>query len=1388
MKTQLKTNFFTKPGRAGLITAVLLPTVSQAQTRAMIIPVEMSMTAYLIIGFLLVLSLLQFFLYQRRFVVTKRELDDVTLELGNTRNRLTETANHLDTERKAHQATTDRYTRILFEAKTGMFQMDLSGKCIYINQALQEMSGLYPKKALKEGIESAVHPEDKKAFMEAWDAFTAKDSAEFEHRFRFRTSKDRITHVICKAHKVRNAHKDVESYICWASDITQMHEEVLKKEAETGRFEHFVSETVEGFYRLEPDAPIPLGSKPEKISEKILKHMELSDCNDTFAAMYGAKPAELLGQSIGDLKDGCGPFKGTEQVRRFVDQNFQAIDVESIRQDPSGSRMNLMNNAVGIVEDNCLIGIWGYQRNISRQKRGQAELSNQVNFMRRILNTLPADVHVKDTRCRYLYASKKLADRTGIAQEEWLGKTIFEILPGTPREHDQLAIEAMKSGRLQRCERHYEVKGRKGWMENLQIPLVSTEGLVEGVVSLSLDITDRKKHVEEALRQKADLESHLAHTRNELAGSRDRNAQAAAQLAEVREKFQSLDAERRNEEARYQNQLAEQNRTMENLRRNEQGLLARQKQLEEQLAKRLNDLDAETDKRLKWEELLGIKEDELRRLEENLARIQEHYAQETTRRENAERTLSTLQESFSKARDKIAELEENRECELEQLHAKHTAALDAETSGRKKAEKKLERTQEFLESTQEQVKRLTEEHARELEDEVAERKATAEKLLTSMEELDAIRQNFSQRLDDETQAIKRELAQKQIREKALRQNEKDLEKRIKDLETTLRQKSEAYAEQIQAREGVEVEKHQIEQKMQQLTQRQQELVNRETQKLNLTIAEIRLEEVKHRKRASELEEAKEKLEEQLRVRENFLEKARQDQAKLEAELQQAQTRLKQLSGDQSKMIAAETADLQRKLEAMEKAGQDLKLKIDGLRVEKSEVEKNLETRNEELSKAAREYRKVVDAYKDVQGRLQTLSENQEALVAEKTGELKVEIKKLQRSEQMLRNRDEELQSRIKGHQDELSKLNATLQDETDHRYQAEKKLRELEVTLRSSMENADEQLKQQTRDLEHQVKQARQQENTLSTELKLAEATVKNRDEALSKLKEERKAVEQQLKETEKQLARAEREHQADLKKSMAESQELCRKNSTLVDELNGMIQDTLNPIVKTTLQLEKSSNLSREQKRQLFDANEHCRILIDAMNYRTDLTLLNAGKDTLSEQECDLHVVMTDIDQLFTQRAELNELFFAVSFAQYQAANNVPKRVVADEDKLRKTLSILLGYALYKTKKGRIGLHATREASDSESMSISFELAYTPGPGGDDLLSGIFNSEVEAVIDLKHGLTLARRYIKLLGGRTAIEFRDAGVTAVTLSLPFKRTDSEILMPKGDDNSKAGAA
>ncbi|RKX45940.1 MAG: hypothetical protein DRP64_04000, partial [Verrucomicrobia bacterium] len=151
------------------------------------------------------------------------------------------------------------------------------------------------------------------------------------------------------------------------------------------------------------------------------------------------------------------------------------------------------------------------------------------------------------------------------------------------------------------------------------------------------------------------------------------------------------------------------------------------------------------------------------------------------------------------------------------------------------------------------------------------------------------------------------------------------------------------------------------------------------------------------------------------------------------------------------------------------------------------------------------------------------------------------------------------------------------------------------------------------------------------------------------------------------------------------------------------------------------------------------------------------------------------------------------VSYAQYQSANNLPKLVETDEQKVRKVLGILLGYALAHTEKGRLGLHASSKSSEGDEITVAFELAYTGSANQDELLSKAFDpsnpdSDTNAE-DMQYGLSLARRYVHMMGGEIALEYRKGDVTALTIDLPFKKVASEIVMPSKDiDEPKVGAA
>jgi PAS domain S-box-containing protein len=994
-------------------------------------------TTHFVLGGLLLFTMLLLVIFLRRFTTVSRELRDVGTELDTTRQRLTDTSLRLEKTQTSLTETSKRHESILSEANVGIFKMDIDGTCIDLNKALQDMSGLYPKKALKEGLESAIHPEDQPKFKDAWEAFTEHNKP-FSLRFRFRRAKSKEIHVHCAASKVLNRRKETEYYIGWITDITRFHEDELKTKAITSRYEYFMDETVESYYQLTPEEPIPLDAASLKMARSIMDNMKLAACNDTFAAMYGSTPEELTGKALNELQAGCGPLKNLETIKEFIENGYRAIDLESIRQDPSGNRLNLLNNTVGLIEDNKLVGIWGAQRNTSQQKREKTELTNQVQFMQRILDSLPADIYVKDTRCRYLYASQKLAERTGIPQEDWIGKTIFEVMPATPREHDKSAIEVMKNSQMTRIECPFELHGKPGWMETILSPLVSDEELVEGVVGLSVDMSTRKKREEQVSQRCTQLDQQLQNRTTELQQSQCEHGQTATALSEAIQNLKVAEAEHAAREHKMQSQLEDHKRSAEILRSNETHLLARQKELETQLGQRLSELDTETQKRIKWEELLVIKENALCEIEKQSSALGMQLKEETTLREQVEADLASSQVAQEEYRQKLESLVTVHKKEVSSLNTTNKEELKAEQQLRESAEKQRKKVEALLLQTQEQIKQKTEQHAEELKHEVAERKAATENLIQSMDELDKLKQQFSIRIEEETSSIKQELAKKQIHEKALRQQEKELESRIKELEKNLQLKVKAHAQEIQAREEETLHKQQAEQQVEQLKQQQASAIAREKQKIDLSIAEIRLDEVKLRKQIDDLEQEKLRLGERLDSRNAELAAITKKQRGMEVELAEARDKLSKLTLNHEKVLTQKTGKLENQLSKLEQTELGLRQKSEQQQKQMADLQKTILKLQKEMETETRDRTQIEEQIRQLEEDLET-SKNKTRVLSEQHQE------EIQEQEEQNRNNESVLKQEIESLLGIITEREEELVDIRQQRETAEERTKEIEI-------------------------------------------------------------------------------------------------------------------------------------------------------------------------------------------------------------------------------------------------------------------------------------------------------------------------------------------------------
>ena len=114
----------------------------------------------------------------------------------------------------------------------GMFLADASGACVQSNSAFERITGLPEGAVLGNGWQSALHPEDQKRVVAAWNAFTTSE-APFEsvHRFVHRSGK--VAWSSMRSASMRDGERLI-GFACTIEDISDRHEaeDALRKSEE----------------------------------------------------------------------------------------------------------------------------------------------------------------------------------------------------------------------------------------------------------------------------------------------------------------------------------------------------------------------------------------------------------------------------------------------------------------------------------------------------------------------------------------------------------------------------------------------------------------------------------------------------------------------------------------------------------------------------------------------------------------------------------------------------------------------------------------------------------------------------------------------------------------------------------------------------------------------------------------------------------------------------------------------------------------------------------------------------------------------------------------------------------------------------------------------------
>ena len=184
--------------------------------------------------------------------------------------------------------------------------------------------------------------------------------------------------------------------------------------------------------------------------------------------------------------------------RESIEHDAASYDVEHriIRSDTGETR---------IVHEKCLhfrnaegriVQSLGMVHDVTEQRRIKQALEAKNRELEAVLDIIPAMVYVKDSQLRHVNVNKATCDFTGASKDQFIGHTCADVVPAELASSSEASdIEVLNSGQaLENIEESWtDANGKTHWATTSKAPILDAQGLVTGLVGLTINITERKE-------------------------------------------------------------------------------------------------------------------------------------------------------------------------------------------------------------------------------------------------------------------------------------------------------------------------------------------------------------------------------------------------------------------------------------------------------------------------------------------------------------------------------------------------------------------------------------------------------------------------------------------------------------------------------------------------------------------------------------------------------------------------------------------------------------------------------------------------------------------------------------------------------------------------------
>ena len=243
------------------------------------------------------------------------------------------------------------------------------------------------------------------------------------------------------------------------------------------------------------------------------------DANEAYAKLVGYTREELIGKTTVELSI----WISAEERQRVVTELARKGHLENVElslRKKNGDIINTVANGEVFTLDGQRY-VLSFFFDITERKRAEEALKENQALLKTIIESTPDYISMKDREGRYVMvnsaAAGSLSLSTSKSAAEVIGKKDDDIFPSeVARRVMEEDRQVITFGEIRSYDQSFTIGDEPRTFSTVKSPCLNPEGTVIGVVSLSRDITDRKRAEEELRRSHDELEMRVQERTEEL--------------------------------------------------------------------------------------------------------------------------------------------------------------------------------------------------------------------------------------------------------------------------------------------------------------------------------------------------------------------------------------------------------------------------------------------------------------------------------------------------------------------------------------------------------------------------------------------------------------------------------------------------------------------------------------------------------------------------------------------------------------------------------------------------------------------------------------------------------------------------------------------------------